>query len=225
LTSYHIASVILDAVITACSVGHDLWPWVVQCSLQRKITRDHAWSMCHRTSCTFEFDTVVFFIPLVACDVSERCGLKNAFGISVSSKEHALPVTVTRIANRITLKTNLLTSCAYYLLASQKQLVTFVVCMLSLELLRASYIDAVSSSDDIASSDIWIKTDSVKENPSWQPEKVALLFKKFPAFRGIWRFITIFRKALSVPVRREMHPVHALPSCFLKTHFNICICS
>jgi hypothetical protein len=144
---------------------------------------------------------------------------------SVSSKEHALPVTVTRIANRITLKTNLLTSYAHYLIASQKQLVTFVVCMLSLELLRASYID-VSSSDDIASSDIWLKTDSVKENPSWKSEKVALLFKKFPAFRGIWRCITIFRKALSVPVRREMHPAHALPSCFLKTHFNIiCICS
>jgi hypothetical protein len=48
---------------------------------------------------------------------------------------------------------------------------------------------------------------------------VAQLVKKFAAFYGIQKFITVLTRA--DPILSKMNPVHILTSRFFKIHFNI----
>jgi len=47
------------------------------------------------------------------------------------------------------------------------------------------------------------------------------LVNKFPTFYGTRRLITKFTSARHLPILREINPIHALASHFLKFHLNI----
>jgi hypothetical protein len=47
------------------------------------------------------------------------------------------------------------------------------------------------------------------------------LVKKFPAFYGTRRFITVFTSACHLSILRQLSPVHTTTSYFLKIHLNI----
>lgn len=57
------------------------------------------------------------------------------------------------------------------------------------------------------------------QRPAWGIERVPKLVKKLPAIHEVWRSITVHATARLTWVKRT--PVHAIPSHFYKTHFNI----